>query len=214
MAASPQPPPSQTGPSVWMTWRTGGSRPNAGVTIVLPGSQGPIAAPAAARRGPAAWWIAPSIPPPPSSGSFAAVTIASTPWTVISPSTTGLDLGRSAFCQGLRSRVTARRIVDRASRSAPSITQRHHRLPEVAHWLLRVHIPWRMIASWSMCGIYQIPSKWSGTLSRRGRASTCGPGIGRTTIQDAERCGAKTGRFVRKCCSRCCAGPSECPRAR
>src|SRR6516164_850862 len=73
-----------------MTWRTGGSRSNAGVAIASPGPHGAIAAPASSSRGPAARWIAPSTPPPPSRDSLAAVTIASASCAVMSPSTTSI----------------------------------------------------------------------------------------------------------------------------
>src|SRR5690606_766544 len=89
-SASPWLPPFQTGPTVWITWRTGGSRLKAGVAFASPGSHGARAAPASASRGPAAQWIAPSTPPPSRNDELAALTIASTCSVVMSPLTTSM----------------------------------------------------------------------------------------------------------------------------
>ena len=83
---SPEPPPFQTGPTAWMTWRALSLKP--GVIRASPVGQPPIAAQACASSGPAARWMAPSTPPPPAKRLFAALTIASTSSAVMSPSTT------------------------------------------------------------------------------------------------------------------------------
>ena len=89
MPASPDPPPYQTGPTVRIT-RLAGSRPAATATACPAGSGArdrAISAQAASNSGPPALWMAPSTPPPPRRPELAALTMASTAWTVMSPIT-------------------------------------------------------------------------------------------------------------------------------
>src|SRR6185312_8384286 len=96
-AASPAPPPRQTGPTAWMTYRAGSRKP--GVRRASPVGQPPIAAQARASSGPAARWIARQTPPPGASASFAALTIASVSSVVMSTmvATSSMDLGSGRF---------------------------------------------------------------------------------------------------------------------
>src|SRR3954447_1432318 len=71
-----------------MTWRAG-SLP-AVVTFASPVSQPPSSRHCSRSTGPPAWWIAPSTPPPPSRLEFAALTIASTACSVMSPRTASI----------------------------------------------------------------------------------------------------------------------------
>ena len=73
-----------TGPTAWMTQRTG-ARANAAVRTAPPAGQGASARDAWCLPGPSVMWTAPSTPPP-HSPAYAAVTIASTCWSVRSPS--------------------------------------------------------------------------------------------------------------------------------
>src|SRR2546422_3933406 len=71
-----------------MTWRAASSP--APVAWASPMSQPPSSRHSASSSGPAARWIAPSPPPPPSRLEFAALTIASTFCSVMSPRTTSI----------------------------------------------------------------------------------------------------------------------------
>src|SRR5439155_19226120 len=71
-----------------MTQRDGSRCPP--VILASPVGQPPSPRHSARTPGPAARWMAPSTPPPPSSELLAALTMASTSWTVMSPWTTSI----------------------------------------------------------------------------------------------------------------------------
>src|SRR5437870_3560242 len=85
-----------------MTQRAGSWCPP--VILASPVGQPPSPRHSARRPGPAARWMAPSTPPPPSSELLAALTMASTSWTVMSPWTTSIIAiaGVHPFISGYR----------------------------------------------------------------------------------------------------------------
>ena len=104
--ARPRSPPCHTGPTAWITCRTGSS-PGAGELRVAGVAAAERRGTPRAAPGPAARWIAPSTPPPPSRLELAALTIASasasvvmSPWcSVIVPTSgrvRGVDRRRAA----------------------------------------------------------------------------------------------------------------------
>src|SRR6185312_8591563 len=108
------------GPTVWITWRAGKSKP--GVMRASPMGQrtpGLVSGSrrqASSRAGPAARWIAPSTPPPPSRPGLAALTMASTRSVVISAVTMSrgmaLEVAGSLCCDQVSS-GRGRRIMAR-----------------------------------------------------------------------------------------------------
>src|SRR3954464_11161507 len=114
-----------------MTWRAG-SRP-AVVTFASPVSQPPSNRHCSRISGPPARWIAPSTPPPPSRLELAALTIASTACSLISPRTAsitneklavGIQQARGALAAQAHERLGDHRVELRARPSLDLLQRR------------------------------------------------------------------------------------------